>query len=347
MRKILVAFLITGFVSSWAADAAPEVPPAEQPAEAAPEAPKEAVDVLALIHEFAKPKGITPETVGAGGFRAVLLGTPSTPELEKFVQMGCDALTRLEVWTGRPKVFVAAPGSPQTLRYMVLIKDEGVFNEWVDFGRSKGVIKPPEASGDLAKKLKGFAMPGAMISTADRLANIGGNFAVYSAACVSLDQIAAAQGRRRLPAWLREGLSSELQRAIAGAPRCTTISYQASDTKESNTENWMADVKVILRETKPGGRALTAEQVVNSSTDMISGSTYRQMWSVCTFLRVISEGKGKTKGKNGNPLWSVIESTAKDGVSMPAITAAYGIKPAEFDAAWRSWANTAKAPATK
>jgi len=331
-------------VSSWAAEPAVEAPPAAPPAE---EALTVAPDVLALVDEFAKSNGIVPETVGTGGFRALLLGTPSTPDLEKFVLMGCDTLARLEVWTGKPKVFVPATGSTQALRYMVLIKDDGVFNAWVDFGRSKGAIRPAEESGDLAKKLKGFAMPGAMISTVDRLAHIGSQFAVYAAACVSLDQIAAAHGQRRLPAWLREGLSSELQRAIAGSTRCTTISYQASDAKESNTDNWMADVKIILRDTKPGGRAMSAEQVVGSGTDMISGSMYRQMWSVCTFLRVMSDGKTKAKSKNGNPLWSVIQSVAKDGNSMPAITAAYGITAAELDAAWRSWANTAKAPDTK
>ena len=344
MRLLLLLAALCGFVSLCAVEPAAADPPAtDTAAAAATPAPPPALSVL--IAEFCKNKEFTPTPMGAGPFRAMQFGPSGNPDLEKHVGLGCEALARLERWSGNPKAFIPEVVDGSSACWMLLIKDEGMFNEWVDFGRSKGAIKPAENDVDLAKKLKGFAMPGAMVSTADRLNNIGANFAVYSAACVSLDRIAAANGRRRLPAWLREGLASELQRELAGSPRCTTISYQTNDSKEATTDNWMADVKAILREKKAGGRAMTADQVLNSTTDLISPSTFRQMWSLCTFLRVISDTSAKPK--TTTKFWAVIEATAKGTDSMEAIKTIYGITPANLDTAWNKWANAGIAPPIK
>ncbi len=323
----------------WAA----EPVAAEPPAPVAAPAPVPAISTL--VQEFAKQQGFTPTTVGTGPFRALQFGVADHPDLQKHVDLGCEALARLERWTGNPRYFIPETPDAASACWMVLIKDDGVFNAWVDFGRTAGAIKPAENSGDLAKTLKGFAMPGAMISTTDRLKNIGANFAVYSAACVALDRLATSHGRRRLPAWLREGLAAELQRELAGSPRCTTISYQANDSKEATTDNWMADVKTILRERNPGGRALTADQVLTSTTDLISPSTYRQMWSLCTFLRVISDISAKPK--TTTKFWAVMQATAEGTDSMEAISKIYGITPANLDVAWNKWANAGIAPAIK
>ena len=300
----------------------------------------------ALIRQFGKEKNLSPEFIGLGAFRAVICGDTDRTQLAKNLQLGNAALERLERWSGNQQAFIKPGISEAGAYYLLLMREESTFNSWVDYGRSRSVIEPAGDGQDLVKKLKGFAMPGAMVSTMDRLESIGGQFSVYAASCVALDRIAAANGsKKRLPAWLREGMAAELQRQLTGTIRCTTISYQTNDSPDATSDNWMADVKVILRDRKPGSKAMTAEEVLGAGTDMISGSTYRQMWSLCTFLRIGSDAKAKPKSPT--LIWKVIQATASGTESMAAIKEAYGITPAQLNAAWQKWANSASMPPSR
>lgn len=263
-----------------------------------------------------------------GPVRLVNVGGASVPTA-KVLAYAKQTLSGYELWTGQQQVFMAKQPEPDDIYHLVVFKNEADYIGLVDWLRAAKLLDKPEGE-DLSKKTSGFPGPRVMFTKGDAVANIPGHWAIYATSCMALEAFYGARGGRRPPAWIREGMAAEMQRIQLKDINCTTIAYE--DRKEASVDNWAKEVARLI--TTKDQMAITASEVTRLALKATPGAHYRQMWSLCTWVR----GQcGATKGPD-NKFLRLLLATAEGAASEAALEDVLKLKDPAMTAAWRAWA---------
>lgn len=316
--------------------AAGEVPKEEAPAlpAAATPAPQRVVNTgwLKAVETFAQSRGMAVADVGTGPIRARLLGGAAYPEVEKALELGCQTLQGLEVWSGKNSVFLAEKPAEDEILWLVVFPTADAYTGWIDFLQAKKITTFTNAG--LTKKTSGFPGARTLFVKAEAVKLIPLHYAVYGASCLSLDAFYAARGKNRTPPWIREGCLSEMQRLLCGGTiRSTTIAYELG-TEPVLAEGWGKEVAKLIRSNDK--RAVSMSEIMRTSLDALAPVYYYQMWSGFTYVRGLC---GATKGPK-NKFLGLLEATAAGTASDSAVKQVLGRVDPALSGGWREWAMT-------
>ena len=124
--------------------------------------------------------------------------------------------------------------------------------------------------------------------------------------------------------------AAEMQRLQLKSIRCTTIAYE--DRKDEAVENWAKEVARII--STRDQMAITASDVTRLSLNALPGAHYRQMWSLCAYVR----GKCGTGKGAENPFLQLLTATAAGESSEVALKRILKLSDPTLTPAWRAWA---------
>jgi hypothetical protein len=77
----------------------------------------------------------------------------------------------------------------------VVFKNDADYTALIDHFRGKNLMKPPDGTEDLAKKLAGFPQPRMMFSKQPIAERLPENWAIYNTSCLALDAFYASRRR--------------------------------------------------------------------------------------------------------------------------------------------------------
>ncbi|HEX3132798.1 MAG TPA: hypothetical protein VHX44_04355 [Planctomycetota bacterium] len=252
------------------------------------------------------------------------------------LRLAKQTLDGYELWSGQQELFSRKVPIESETYHLVVFKSDADYAALIDDFRAKNLMKAPDGTEDLAKKLAGFPQPRMMFSKQQIAEIVPENWAIYSTSCLALDAFYNSRSdKKRGPAWIREGMAAEMQRLqCKGSIKCTTIAYE--DNKEAAVDNWPREVANMLSRHDP--KLITANSAMNLPIDSLAGAHYRQMWSLLAFVR---QNCGTKKGPE-NKFFRLLEATATGTDSATAVKTILGISDPKLTEAWQAWIRTLK-----
>lgn len=348
-RAICVSlFVVLGWVPCAGAEEDAPFPP--KPAdEAKPEAPKEepatpdpaAAEPAARgpvthkpwsdeLRAFCAERKIAIKEHGDLQVKLLLLGGAQA-KAQDILRLAKQTLDGYELWSGQQEIFSRKVPVESETYHLVVFKNDADYIALIDHFRAKKLMAAPEGTEDLAKKVAGFPQPRMMFSKQPIAEILPENWAIYSTSCLALDAFYASRsGKRRGPAWIREGMAAEMQRLqCKGSIKCTTIAYE--DNKEAAVDNWPREVANMLSRHDP--KLVTASSAMRMQLDALAGAHYRQMWSLLAFIR---QNCGTKKGPE-NKFLRLLVATAGGTDSVEAVKAILGVSDPGLTEKWHAW----------
>ncbi len=310
-------------------DAKPEQPKPEQPAPAArtPITHKPWSDEL---RAFCAEHKLEIKEQGDLQVKLLLIGGAQAKAAD-ILRLAKQTLDGYELWSGQQELFSRKLPVESDTYHLVVFKSDGDYAALIDDFRAKNLMKAPDGTEDLAKKLAGFPQPRMMFSKQQIAELIPENWAIYSTSCLALDAFYNSRSdKKRGPAWIREGMAAEMQRLqCKGSIKCATIAYE--DNKEAAVDNWPREVANMLSRHDP--KVISASSAMSMSLDALAGAHYRQMWSLLAFVR---QNCGTKKGPD-NKFFRLLEATATGTDSASAVKAILGVSDPALTEQWRTW----------
>ena len=337
-----------GFTVPEADDAAPAGGRADQniptkpdadKIEAKPEASTPAVTKVShrpgtdAIAAYANAKGLKLTKYGAGSVRIWLVGNGAIAEAESLITTGEQVLHGLEQWTGKQKWFM--PVDDDGHFHIVLFAGDGDYAGWIDQMRSSGAMSQPEGE-DLVKKLAGVPISRGQVKVLGRVSALMRHYVTYAVCTAAVDVFFAERGGdSRKHSWLREGLAAEMQRLLCnGQVLCYTITYE--DATVNLQQDW---AKALVELIAKGDQAVRpASEVMMFSLIKMPAAYYIQMWSLCTYVRLLGKNKPGPSNLFAKLLLAVVSGTASDD----AVKAVFGSEDPKLSRLWREWASQYK-----
>lgn len=353
MRCFIACLLLfcTGFIAA-AEGGGFEVPGEERPtkeqpakAEEKPEAAAEAkpaAPALAkvshrggtgAIEAYATGKGLKITKYGAGPVRIWLVGGGAVKDADSLIATGEQVIQGLEVWTGKQGLFT--PTDDDGHYHIVLFGSDGDYNGWLDQMRKSGAIGQPEGE-DLAKKLGGLPIPRGQVKVFQKVEPLMRHYVVYSVTTAAVDVFFRERGGdSRKHSWLREGLAAEMQRLLCdGQVRCYTITYE--DASIDLQQDWAKAMAQLIA--KRDQTVRPTREVMAFTLIGMPAANYIQMWSLCTYMRLL----GKNQKGPDNLFAKLLVSAASGTASDTAVKAVYGKEDPKLSRSWLDWAATYK-----
>ena len=246
------------------------------------------------------------------------------------LRLAKQTLDGYELWSGQQEIFSRKVPIESETYHLVVFKNDADYVALIDDFRAKKLMPPPPGE-DLAKKVAGFPQPRMMFSKQQIAELLPENWAIYSTSCLALDAFYASRsGKRRGPAWIREGMAAEMQRLqCKGMIKCTTIAYE--DNKEAAVDNWPREVASMLSRHDP--KLITATAAMRLSLDALAGAHYRQMWSLLAFVR---QSCGTKKGPE-NKFFRLLLATATGTDSETAVSTILSASDPSLTEKWQAW----------
>lgn len=247
------------------------------------------------------------------------------------LRLAKQTLDGYELWSGQQEIFSRKVPVESETYHLVVFKNDADYIALIDHFRGKKLMAAPEGTEDLAKKVAGFPQPRMMFSKQPIAEILPENWAIYSTSCLALDAFYSSRsGKRRGPAWIREGMAAEMQRLqCKGSIKCTTIAYE--DNKEAAVDNWPREVANMLSRHDP--KLITASSAMRQQLDALAGAHYRQMWSLLAFVR---QNCGTKKGPE-NKFLRLLVATAGGTDSVEAVKAILGVSDPGLTEKWHAW----------
>ena len=315
---------------------APEAPKPEQPAaDAVPRGPSVHKPWSDELRAFCGERKIAIAEQGDLQVKLLLVGGAQA-KADVILRLAKQTLDGYELWSGQQELFSRKVPVAEETYHLVVFKNDADYSALIDHFRAKNLMKPPEPSGDLAKKLAGFPQPRMMFSKQPIAELLPENWAIYSTSCLALDAFYSSRsGKRRGPAWIREGMAAEMQRLqCKGSIKCTTIAYE--ENKEAAVDNWPRDVANML--SRRDAKLITANAAMNLPLDGLAGAHYRQMWSLLAFVR---QNCGTKKGPE-NRFFRLLQATATGTDGATAVKEVLGMSDPKLTESWHAWVRTLK-----
>lgn len=328
-----LAIAVLAMSSLLAADAPP--PPAASATGAsatAPAAVKRVSNItsMEILRTFAQSRGANVEIQGEGPVRIALVGGAAPGDVKEMLKLATATVKGLELWTGGNQVFARKDQLDGEDYILYLLPDEGYYTGLIDWMRGKGIMAPPpQGQEDVIRKVMGFPMSRLMVAKVQGVQRCPLQWSIYSTACMAIDAFYTERGGKKAPTWIREGLAAELQRIQTGAIVCTTIAYELKNEKP--VENWPLYVAQLI--TKGDPALIPASSLMDQPLDAMPGATYRQIWSLTTYLRGQCGGGGKN-----NKLLRIMEATGRGDPSHVVVREILGQKDPALSQAWHQWA---------
>ncbi|MEK7413205.1 MAG: hypothetical protein AAB263_07795, partial [Planctomycetota bacterium] len=241
--------------------------------------------VMALTREYIAKRKLPTRSEGDGLFRILWVGNAAAPAKTAMVKHGNDAIKLLELWTGKNHLFAPEKPTPADTFWLVIMPTDADVIGLLDLLRSQKLLGKPENGDDLARKLANVVHLRVRAFSFARI-NPAGNFdhmAAYTAACMAFDcmsYFAKLRGHH----WMREGFATEVQMALLGSVRATTVAYELTD-KSKGTGDWYAEMTAIFNGTVKGVRLMYASDALAGTLDAIPTSMYQQYCAMFIFLR--------------------------------------------------------------
>lgn len=315
---------------------APEAPKPEQPAaDEVPRGPATHKPWSDELRAFCNERKIDIKEHGDLQVKLLLVGGAQA-KADTILRLAKQTLDGYELWSGQQELFSRKVPVESETYHLVVFKNDGDYTALIDHFRAKNLMKPPEGTEDLAKKLAGFPQPRMMFSKQPIAEFLPENWAIYSTSCLALDAFYSSRsGKRRGPAWIREGMAAEMQRLqCKGSIKCTTIAYE--DNKEAAVDNWPREVANMLSRHDP--KLIKASSAMIMPLDALAGAHYRQMWSLLAFIR---QNCGTKKGPE-NKFFRLLEATANGTDSPTAVKEILGVSDPKLTDTWHAWIRTLK-----
>ncbi len=318
----------------------PAPAPAPAPGVAAPAAPAPAAAVntraitnerfLAAVRDYSGGKGLAIVEQGDGPVRLMLVGGAKLDGSAAGLALAKKAIDGLEVWAGSQETFIATKPPAGEIYWLVVFASADQVGGWIDYLREKNIVGKPEGE-DLTKKVLAFPGQRTYFTHAQKVQPLVDAWMVYSASCMAVDAFYLAHGdKTRAPTWIREGLGSELQRALCQKILCTTIAYE--DKSMPMSDSWATDVAQLFksnnRQAKPG------TELMRMGLESLPNVFYQQMWSLCAFVRASC---GNKKGAE-NKFRKLLDLTAAGTSSEDAVKQLFGKSDPLLTNAWHTWA---------
>jgi len=281
------------------------------------------------LRAFCATKHVALTESGDGPVRLVLVGAANVKG-DEILRLAKQTLEGYERWTGGQESFAAKVPLADDVYHLVVFASDGDYGAFVDHLRAEKMIGAPTGDEDLTKKLGGFPGTRTMFAKAGMVATIPGHWGIYATSCLAIDAFYRARGDHRAPPWIREGMAAEMQRIQLTDIRCTTIAYE--DRKEAAVGNWAKEVARLISTNDQ--MAISASAITRLSLDALPGAHYRQMWSLCTYVRGIC---GATKGDK-NRFHQLLVATANGASSESALKTVLKRSDPALTQAWRAWA---------
>lgn len=309
-----------------------QMPAAEEPAKRGPVTHKPWSDEL---RAFCAERKIDIKEHGDLQVKLLLVGGAQA-KADTILRLAKQTLDGYELWSGQQELFSRKVPVAEETYHLVVFKNDGDYTALIDHFRGKNLMKPPEGTEDLAKKLAGFPQPRMMFSKQPIAEILPENWAIYSTSCLALDAFYNSRSdKKRGPAWIREGMAAEMQRLqCKGSIKCTTIAYE--DNKEAAVDNWPREVANMLSRHDP--KLIKASSAMIMPLDALAGAHYRQMWSLLAFVR---QSCGTKKGPE-NKFFRLLEATATGTDSPTAVKNILGMSDPRLTDAWHAWVRTLK-----
>lgn len=285
------------------------------------------------IAAYANAKGLKLTKYGAGAVRLWLVGDGAIAEAESLISTSEQVLQGLEQWTGKQSLFT--PSDDDGHFHIVLFASEGDYTGWIDQMRSSGAMSAPEGE-DLVKKLGGVPIPRGQVKVLGKVATLMRHYVTYAVCTAAVDVFFNERGGdSRTHSWLREGLAAEMQRLLCdGQVRCYTITYE--DASINLQQDWAKAMIDLM--TKRDQAVRPASEIMMFSLIRMPAANYIQMWSLCTYVRLL----GKNKKGPDNLFAKLLVAAASGIASDSAVKAAFGSEDPKLSRAWREWASSYK-----
>ena len=281
------------------------------------------------LRAYCTEKNLSLTETGDGPVRLLNIGGAAVKG-EEVLAYAKQTLAGYEMWTAQQQAFMSKTLAEDDMYHLVVFKNDGDFSGLIDWLRAKQLLKAAESGEDLVKKLGGFPALRVMFAKGEGVTRIPGHWAIYATSCLAIDAFYHARGEHRAPAWIREGMAAEMQRLQLKSIRCTTIAYE--DRKDQAVENWAKEVARII--STRDQMAITASDVTRLSLNALPGAHYRQMWSLCAYVR----GKCGTGKGAENPFLQLLTATAAGESSEVALKRILKLSDPTLTPAWRAWA---------
>jgi hypothetical protein len=310
--------------------------------ESTPSATRVVTNTASLEHvtEQAKKLNLKTALVGKGALRFLLLGETGIPASDKrwleWSEQGRRTLQTLEQWTGKQGVFWKE-GNDESLGYVMVIVGNEKFGALYDaLLAAKVFAAPSEGDSDLPKKLQTLFLARTFV---------GGKMAPFQTipqhwVTAITTQMAFGtfslerQMKARLPAWVTEATSCELQRMLCGGSAFVcAIAYEMSNGGGSDG-NWITDVAELIR-TKDR-LLMSANSIMQIDLISTPPQQYKMLWSYGNWIRMQCLLRPLPKGASR---WlALLEDLAKGTDSATAVTQQLNLADPSLTNAWRQWA---------
>lgn len=286
------------------------------------------------LRVFAQRTGLKILEYGKGPVRIwwVCHGEPM-PDGDRRAQLGEKALQMLEDWFGKPGCFLRKPHPEGENYHVVLFEQAADAVAWIHGAREAGLI-PRLAQGevDLQVATRNLNLPRVNSQNAEGFEPIYDHMIAYSVGALALDAWYRAETpeAHHPPRWLREGVTSELQRRICDRQvRVYTIEYELNSTPLD--EDWHRVMVKMIQKRSP--MLMSAEEVMAQELVSLKGEQYVQLWS---FFALLLDGAAEKPKQNR--LLEVLRDTGHGLESKAAVKKAYGMADPRLTQLWRTWA---------
>lgn len=311
-------------------------PPKDAPAAApaAPAAPaakaRTTVTNAALrtaLDGYVAKRGLKVEKRVAPGVEVLVVGG-GTFDVDGMIGTAQQTLAGLEIWTGRNRTFLRDPHPPEENILLVAFSDAGQQTGFLDHAGGKRGGDGGDA--DLARKVAAVTFVRGNVAKPEVPQRIPRHWAAFSTAGLAISAFYAERGAKP-PVWLREGLAAEMQRLqCANEIHMTTVAYELGDNRDG--KDWPETMAKLI---EARDRLLfPANGVMLADLQAMPAATYRQCWSLATFVRARC---GSTAGA-GNRLLALLEDTATGTSSAQAVKKATGLEDPALTRTWHAWA---------
>ena len=281
------------------------------------------------VRNYAKRHSFAIEEIGTGRVRVLAIDHPDA-DFGPALAQGNDCLDGLELITGNQDTFTVKVPTAGEIYYLIIFNTTDQVRGLIDDGRSHGMIAPAQGE-DLMKKYPSFRVPRCSITSLPLVKTILKECAVSEVAYLTIDAYFRCTNQKNAPpAWLQEGMESDMQMLLCRDIMCFSVSYE--DTHYHMTGDWAADIRKLLDSGSPQNKS--ASELMCMSIDALPAVFYQQMWSLCSYIRTSC---GIQKG-NRSKLHHLLTLLADGSDGPHAIKLVLHKNDDQLTRSWRLWA---------